>query len=42
MFVRENLAQLSFSEEELTQKGTGLLATMFPRRGGYPAPGQST
>jgi hypothetical protein len=30
MFVRENFAQLSFSEEELTQKGTGLLATMFP------------
>jgi nitroreductase len=30
VFVRENYAQLSFSEEELTQKGTGLLATMFP------------
>jgi len=29
-FVRENYAQLSFSEEELTRKGTGLIATMFP------------
>jgi len=29
-FIRENSAQLSFSEEELIQKGTGLLATMFP------------
>ena len=29
-FIRENYAQLSFSEEELIQKGTGLLATMFP------------
>jgi len=26
----ENYAQLSFSEEELIRKGTGLLATMFP------------
>lgn len=29
-FVRENYAQLSFSEDELQRKGTGLLATMFP------------
>jgi len=29
-FIRENYAQLSFSEEELVRKGTGLLATMFP------------
>ncbi|HTX46455.1 MAG TPA: nitroreductase family protein [Solirubrobacteraceae bacterium] len=29
-FVRENYEQLSFSEEELISKGTGLLATMFP------------
>ena len=29
-FVRENYAQLSFSEEELISKGVGLLATMFP------------
>jgi nitroreductase len=29
-FIRENYAQLSFSEEELTAKGTGLLASMFP------------
>jgi nitroreductase len=29
-FVEENYAQLSFSEEELKRKGTGLLATMFP------------
>jgi len=29
-FIRENYAQLSFSEEELIAKGTGLLASMFP------------
>jgi len=29
-FVRENLAQLSFSEEELRRKKVGLLARMFP------------
>jgi len=29
-FVRENYAQLSFSEEELIRKGTGMLASMFP------------
>jgi nitroreductase len=29
-FIRENYAQLSFSEDELLAKGTGLLATMFP------------
>jgi nitroreductase len=27
-FIRENAAQLSFSEEELSRKGTGLIATM--------------
>ncbi|HYA68261.1 MAG TPA: nitroreductase family protein [Acidimicrobiales bacterium] len=30
VFVRENFAQLSFSEDELRHKKTGLLATMFP------------
>ncbi len=29
-FVRENYAQLSFSEEELRRKKTGILGTMFP------------
>ena len=29
-FIRENYAQLSFTEDELTAKGTGLLAAMFP------------
>jgi nitroreductase len=29
-FVKENYAQLSFSEEDLISKGVGLLATMFP------------
>jgi nitroreductase len=29
-FIRENYRQLSFSEEELRRKGTGLLASMFP------------
>jgi nitroreductase len=29
-FLRENYEQLSFSEEELARKGTGLLASMFP------------
>jgi nitroreductase len=29
-FVEENYAQLSFSEEELKRRKTGLLATMFP------------
>ncbi|MBR7826945.1 nitroreductase family protein [Actinospica sp. MGRD01-02] len=29
-FIRENYAQLSFSEDELIAKGTGLPATMFP------------
>ncbi len=31
IFVRENYQQLSFSEEELLKKKTGLLATMFPQ-----------
>ena len=30
VFVRENYAQLSFSEEELLRKKTGILAAMFP------------
>ena len=34
-FIRENHAQLSFSEGELMQKKTGLLATMFPVLGGF-------
>jgi len=29
-FIRENYQQLSFSEEELVRKKTGLLGTMFP------------
>jgi nitroreductase len=29
-FIRENYAQLSFSEEELLRKKVGLLGTMFP------------
>jgi nitroreductase len=29
-FIRENYEQLSFSKEELLQRGTGLLASMFP------------
>ena len=29
-FIRENYSQLSFSEEELLKKKTGLLAAMFP------------
>jgi nitroreductase len=29
-FIRENFQQLSFSEEELRRKKTGILATMFP------------
>jgi len=29
-FIRENYEQLSFSEQELLEKKTGLLATMFP------------
>jgi nitroreductase len=29
-FIRENYAQLSFSEDELSERGTGLLASMFP------------
>ena len=37
-FVRENYAQLSFSEEELVRKGTGLLATMFPPSWRTPSP----
>jgi nitroreductase len=30
-FIAENYAQLSWSEAELEQRGTGLLGTMFPR-----------
>lgn len=37
-FVRENYAQLSFSEEELRRKGTGLLASMFPEEWRVPEP----
>lgn len=29
-FVREHYAQLSFSDDELIERGTGLLASMFP------------
>ncbi len=38
-FIRENFAQLSFSEEELIRKGTGLMATMFPPAWRAPAGG---
>lgn len=30
VFIRENYAQLSFSEDELKKKKTGILGTMFP------------
>jgi nitroreductase len=30
VFIQENYQQLSFSEEELLEKKTGILATMFP------------
>ena len=30
-FIRENYQQLSFSEEELKKKRTGVLSTMFPK-----------
>lgn len=30
-FIRENFEQLSFSEQELCEKGTGLLASSFPK-----------
>jgi nitroreductase len=36
-FIRENYAQLSFSEDELRQRKTGLLATMFPAAWRAPA-----
>lgn len=35
-FVRENYLQLSFSEEELRRKGTGVLGTMFPKSWLHP------
>jgi nitroreductase len=35
-FIQENFAQLSFSEDELIQKGTGLIATMFPPSWRHP------
>ena len=46
VFIRENYAQLSFSEEELLRRKTGLLATMFPpawRNPDYqPEPGSAS
>jgi nitroreductase len=36
-FIRENYAQLSFSEEELRQKKTGVLASRFPPAWSNPA-----
>lgn len=30
-FIRENYLQLSFSEDELLKKGTGILGTFFPK-----------
>jgi nitroreductase len=43
VFIHENYAQLSFSEEELLRRKTGLLATMFPpawrNRDYQPEPG---
>jgi nitroreductase len=35
-FIRENYAQLSFSEEELQAKGTGLPASQFPPAWRHP------
>lgn len=40
-FIRENYAQLSFSEAELLAKGTGLLATMFPSSWRVPDAGHA-
>lgn len=36
-FIRENYQQLSFSEEELKKKKTGVLGTMFPKSWLNPA-----
>jgi nitroreductase len=38
-FIRENAAQLSFSEDELIRKSTGLIATMFPPSWQHPEGG---
>ncbi|HVS96561.1 MAG TPA: nitroreductase family protein, partial [Puia sp.] len=35
-FIQENYLQLSFSEEELRQKKTGVLATLFPKSWLHP------
>lgn len=37
-FLHENYLQMSFSEEELMQKGTGVLASMFPPSWRRPYP----
>lgn len=37
-FVRENYRQLSFSEDELRRKKTGILGTMFPKSWLNPEP----
>ncbi len=37
-FIRENYSQLSFSEEELQRKKTGILGTMFPASWRTPNP----
>jgi len=43
IFLRENYDQLSFSEEELRRRKTGLLATLFPAawRTPHPKPGDA-
>jgi len=38
-FIRENYAQLSFSQDGLIAKGTGLLSIMFPPSWREPEPG---
>ena len=37
-FLRENYAQLAFSEKELQNRGTGVLADMFPPAWRQPEP----
>jgi nitroreductase len=37
-FIRENYAQLSFSEKELRQKKVGIMGTMFPKSWQTPDP----
>ena len=41
VFIRENFEQLSFSEDELSRKKTGILARAFRRRGSHLIPTRS-